>query len=43
MKKGLVNLGKALPLVGSLVGGVFDGISTNTIGNVARDTFLPKS
>ena len=41
--KGIVNLGKSLPLVGGLVGGVFDSLSTNTIGNVARDTFLPKS
>lgn len=41
--KGIVNLGKSLPLVGGLVGGVFDSLSTNTIGNVARNTFLPKS
>jgi hypothetical protein len=37
---GLVNLGKAIPLVGGVVGGTMDGISTNIIGNVARDTFL---
>lgn len=39
-EKGLVNLGKAVPLVGGVIGGTMDGISTNLIGNVARDTFL---
>ena len=40
---GLVNFGKAIPLLGGVVGALFDIFSTNTIGNVARDTFLPKS
>ena len=39
---GVVNLGKALPLVGGVIGGAFDGITTNIIGNVARDTFIPE-
>lgn len=41
-EKGIVNLGKFVPILGGVVGGLFDVISTNTIGNVARDTFLPK-
>jgi len=39
-EKGSVNLGKAVPLVGGLIGGTMDSIATNTIGNVARDTFI---
>ncbi|NLA52625.1 MAG: EcsC family protein [Alcaligenaceae bacterium] len=39
-EKGVINLGKAVPLVGGLIGGSFDSITTNTIGNVARDTFI---
>lgn len=42
-EKGLVNFGKAIPLFGGVIGALFDVFSTNTIGNVARDTFLPKS
>lgn len=41
-EKGIVNFGKAIPLFGGLIGGLFDVISTNTIGKVARDTFIPK-
>ena len=39
-KTGAINLGKAIPLVGGLIGGTFDSVSTNTIGNIARDTFI---
>ena len=42
-EKGIINFGKAVPLLGGIVGGLFDTISTNIVGNVARDTFLPKS
>jgi hypothetical protein len=38
--KGVINLGKVVPLVGGLIGGSLDSITTNTIGNVARDTFV---
>ena len=38
--KGLINLGKAVPLVGGIIGGVMDLSSTNIMGNVARDTFI---
>lgn len=41
-EKGVVNLGKSVPVIGGVVGALFDTISTNTVGNVARDTFLPK-
>lgn len=37
---GVVNLGKAIPFVGGLVGATFDSVSTNAIGNIARDTFI---
>jgi len=39
-EKGAINLGKAIPLVGGLIGGGFDSVATNTIGNVARNTFI---
>lgn len=39
-EKGVINLGKAVPLVGGIIGGSLDSITTNTIGNVARDTFI---
>lgn len=38
--KGAINLGKAVPLVGGLIGATFDSVATNTIGNIARDTFI---
>lgn len=41
-EKGVVNFGKAVPFLGGIIGGAFDVFSTNTVGNVARDTFLPK-
>ena len=39
-EKGVANLGKAIPLVGGLLGGTLEAISTNAIGNVARQTFI---
>lgn len=41
-EKGVVNLGKTVPVLGGFIGGLFDIITTNTVGNIARDTFLPK-
>ena len=41
--KGTVQLGLAFPLVGGLVGGVFDGVSTKVVGNVARRHFVELS
>ena len=40
-EKGVINLGKAVPVLGGIIGGSFDAFTTNTIGNVARDTFTP--
>jgi len=39
-QKGAVNLGKAVPLLGGVIGGSVDGITTKTIGKVAINTFL---
>lgn len=41
-QSGLINLGKAIPLVGGVVGATFDSVSTNVIGNIARDTFIAR-
>ncbi|MET3726464.1 hypothetical protein ABID52_000045 [Fictibacillus halophilus] len=38
-EKGIINLGKAVPLVGGLIGGAVDGIGTNTIGKTAKKVF----
>ena len=40
---GLINLTKAVPLFGGVVGGGFDLYTTNKIGDVARDTFITNS
>jgi hypothetical protein len=37
---GVINLGKAVPLLGGVVGATFDSVTTNIVGNVARDTFI---
>ncbi|WP_261381489.1 EcsC family protein [Paenibacillus cremeus] len=39
---GVVNIGKAVPLIGGLVGATFDGASTATIGKIAKDMFITK-
>jgi len=41
-EKGIINLGKAVPLLGGLIGGAIDTVSNNTIGNTARDMFIGK-
>jgi hypothetical protein len=41
-EKGVINLGKAIPILGGVVGGTFDSVTTNIIGNVARNTFVGK-
>jgi hypothetical protein len=38
--KGAVEIGLSFPLVGGLVGGVFDGVTTKVVGNVARRHFI---
>ena len=42
-EKGVVNLGKAVPLVGGIIGATVDSVVINTIGNIARDTFIEKN
>lgn len=39
-EKGAINLGKAVPLIGGIIGGTFDSVTTNIIGNTARKTFV---
>ena len=39
-EKGVINLGKAVPLLGGFIGASFDSVTTNTVGNIARDTFI---
>ena len=38
--KGVINLGKGIPLLGALVGAIFDGVSTNIVGNAAIEAFI---
>ncbi len=38
--KGMINLAKAVPVVGGLVGGSIDVAATNLVGNMARKTFI---
>ena len=37
---GFINLGKAIPLVGGVIGAAFDGITTNTVGETAKRVFI---
>ena len=37
---GIVNLGKMVPIIGGIVGGGFDAVSTKTIGSVTIKAFL---
>jgi hypothetical protein len=39
-QKGIVNLGKAVPLVGGIIGGSVDYLSTKTIGKVSKSIFI---
>ncbi|MCH7330856.1 EcsC family protein [Acinetobacter modestus] len=39
-EKGVINLGKTVPLLGGIIGASFDSVTTNTVGNIARDTFI---
>lgn len=41
--KGLINLTKLVPIVGGVVSGTFDAVTTNLVGNTARDMFLDKN
>ncbi len=37
--KGVINISKTIPLVGGIVGGTFDALSTNAIGNASKKVF----
>mgnify|MGYP005876593997 FL=1 len=39
-QKGVINLGKTIPFIGGIINAAFDVVTTNTIGNIARDTFI---
>jgi len=41
-EKGAINFGKAIPIFGGIIGGAFDSVTTNTIGNIARNIFIKK-
>ncbi len=38
-EKGVINLGKCVPLVGGVIGGAVDAVGTNTIGKTAKKVF----
>lgn len=42
-EKGVINLGKMVPLAGGIIGGTVDAVSTNTIGKVASKLFITDS
>lgn len=39
-EKGVINLGKAIPIAGGVIGGAFDGIGTGIIGKTAKKLFV---
>jgi uncharacterized protein (DUF697 family) len=39
-QKGVLNLGKLVPVVGGIIGGTFDSSATYTIGKIAKKTFI---
>ena len=41
-KNVLISYTKAIPIIGGIVGGTVDGISTNLIGEAAKLMFLEK-
>jgi uncharacterized protein (DUF697 family) len=40
---GAINLGKAIPFLGGVIGGTVDAVATRTIGKVAINTFIEKT
>lgn len=42
-QNGAASLAKIVPVVGGVTNALFDGITTNIVGNVARDTFVGKT
>ena len=42
-EKGIINLGKMVPVTGGVMGGAFDATSTRSIGKIARTIFIEMS
>lgn len=42
-EKGAISLGKAVPVVGGVVGGSFDAVTTRVVGKVAKKIFIDES
>lgn len=42
-EKGIINLGKAVPAVGGIIGGTLDGVTTKAIGVAAKRIFISKN
>lgn len=42
-EKGIINLGKMLPLVGGLIGGTFESLATHSVGRIALGIFAGNS
>lgn len=38
-EKGVINLGKCVPIVGGIIGGAVDAVGTRTIGKTAKEVF----
>ena len=38
-EKGIINLGKAVPVLGGLIGGTIDTIATHSVGKIAKKVF----
>ena len=39
-EKGVINLGKCIPIVGGVIGGTIDAVGTRTIGKTAKKVFV---
>lgn len=39
-ERGFINISKAVPLAGGIIGGTFDVVTTGIIGKLAHDTFI---
>lgn len=39
-QKGVLNLGKAIPIAGGVIGGTVDGVGTNIVGRTAKKVFV---
>lgn len=39
-EKGVINLGKIVPVAGGIIGATFDSLSTHTIGKIAKSAFI---